>query len=297
MGWMVDLIKFRIKLIQRYLSSDSKFSKLPDGLKQNLKKSLFLPQKKFVKIFAQYFESQAKKNQYYDFGRIKMFFQNIDNKDRILVETFLMFLYPYFYGTKIFNPLTMSESLYWGDKFKINKEDIVLDLGSNIGGFSLVAGLLAKNGKVYAFDPSDNNCYFARRNLKLNGIKNVKVNQKAVTNKDGIVKFYFDKQSPASSAVVPDDFRGKLAQEVESITIDTFVETEKIKQVDFIKMDIEGSERAALKGAAKTIKRFRPKLSVCTYHLKDDIEVLPRLIWHFSPDYKIEQRVGKLFAY
>ena len=56
--------------------------------------------------------------------------------------------------------------------------------------------------------------------------------------------------------------------------------------VDFIKMDIEGSERHALRGATQTLARFKPKIAVCVYHRQDDSEVLPQIIKRARPDYE-----------
>jgi len=60
-------------------------------------------------------------------------------------------------------------------------------------------------------------------------------------------------------------------------------------------MDIEGSEQNALKGAAKTLKEFKPKLSVAVYHKKDDFDIIPALIRQIRPDYQAE--CGPIFSY
>ena len=72
---------------------------------------------------------------------------------------------------------------------------------------------------------------------------------------------------------------------VETITIDSFVEQRNLERVDFIKMDIEGSEVPALTGAIKTIQRHKPKLAICVYHKWDDLLVIPRLIHGIRNDY------------
>jgi hypothetical protein len=53
-------------------------------------------------------------------------------------------------------------------------------------------------------------------------------------------------------------------------------------------MDIEGAERKALAGAAGTIKQFRPRMSITTYHLPDDPEAVPRVALAAEPGYKTE---------
>lgn len=59
------------------------------------------------------------------------------------------------------------------------------------------------------------------------------------------------------------------------------------EKVSFIKMDIEGSELNALKGAEKLIKTYKPKLAVCVYHKREDIWEIPRLILSYVPEYKM----------
>lgn len=62
------------------------------------------------------------------------------------------------------------------------------------------------------------------------------------------------------------------------------------EKVSFIKMDIEGAEINALKGAEKTIKTYKPKLAICVYHKKEDIWEIPRLILSYVPEYRMYLR-------
>ena len=58
----------------------------------------------------------------------------------------------------------------------------------------------------------------------------------------------------------------------------------------FIKMDIEGSELRALKGAEQSIHKYRPKLAISIYHRPEDIFTLPDLLLSYHPDYKFYLR-------
>lgn len=77
---------------------------------------------------------------------------------------------------------------------------------------------------------------------------------------------------------------GRAAQKVNARSIDSILQG---KRVTYIKMDVEGAELEALKGAAGAIKKWRPRLAVCLYHKPEDIIVLPSYILSLRPDYKM----------
>lgn len=76
------------------------------------------------------------------------------------------------------------------------------------------------------------------------------------------------------------DYGNSLA---ECIALDSFIK----EKVTFIKMDIEGAEQRALKGAAEIIKKDKPKLAICLYHKLEDMWEIPFYIHELVPEYKI----------
>ncbi len=58
----------------------------------------------------------------------------------------------------------------------------------------------------------------------------------------------------------------------------------------FIKMDIEGAELEALKGAKNIIQKYAPKLAVCVYHKPEDMEEIPQLLLEYNPNYRFYLR-------
>ena len=68
----------------------------------------------------------------------------------------------------------------------------------------------------------------------------------------------------------------------------------KDKQIDLIKMDIEGAELSALSGSRKIIKKFMPVLAICIYHKPEDYFEIPMLIKKLCPNYKIYIRQYEL---
>lgn len=61
-------------------------------------------------------------------------------------------------------------------------------------------------------------------------------------------------------------------------------------RADFIKMDIEGAELEAIKGAKNTIQKYHPQLAISVYHKTEDILELPKLILEYNPRYKLYLR-------
>lgn len=169
--------------------------------------------------------------------------------------------------------------------------DIVLDLGANIGLFSLLAA--ARGGKVFAFEPIPAVLEYLALAKEVH--PEIEIIDQAASDRTGSVSITLSSgTNTASSFVLP--VEGK-SLDISCISIDDFVETYQLNTVDFIKADIEGAERLMLAGARKTLQRFAPKLSICTYHLPDDKEALERLIKQANPDYVIEHKWQKLYAH
>lgn len=75
-------------------------------------------------------------------------------------------------------------------------------------------------------------------------------------------------------------------QTVNCIRLDDWFKENNVEPT-FIKMDIEGAEVGALKGAAEAIKRLKPKLAICLYHKLTDMWEVPLLIKSMVPEYKL----------
>jgi hypothetical protein len=84
---------------------------------------------------------------------------------------------------------------------------------------------------------------------------------------------------------------------VQQVTIDSFANERNLQKVDFIKMDIEGMERNALRGATEILKKYKPRLAICTYHRPDDPVEIRKIISEARPDYQFYQASHKLFAW
>ncbi|MFC2057184.1 FkbM family methyltransferase [Chloroflexota bacterium] len=144
----------------------------------------------------------------------------------------------------------------------VKNGDIVVDLGANMGYFTLLAARLVGNkGNVYAFEPAPANYNMLVKNVDLNEYKNVIANQKAVSDVVGVVKLYLSDKDIGSHTIrerhdIPQFTESQSGEfvEVESITLDEFFKDEK-RAVNVIKMDVEGAELLALSGMERVIRQ------------------------------------------
>ncbi len=190
------------------------------------------------------------------------------------------------------------EGPYEEEGVNLENEDVVIDAGANLGFFSILAGgKIGPNGKVFAFEPIKKTANILRKNIEYNNLSNnVDVIENALGNKRGELSFAVNEDVLGCSSNVLRDGK-KNIEKVQQITLDSFVEDNNIKKIDFIKADIEGMERNLIDGAERTIKKFKPKLSICIYHLPDDPEIIEKLILDYVPEYNIRKTKQKIFAW
>lgn len=77
-------------------------------------------------------------------------------------------------------------------------------------------------------------------------------------------------------------------EQVQVTSLDWLLREGLLPPVSFIKADVEGYERELLLGAEETIRRYHPRLSLCTYHLPDDWRVLRDMVKGFRPKYRVK---------
>ncbi len=166
---------------------------------------------------------------------------------------------------------------------KVRPGQIVIDVGAHAGVFVYKA-LRDGAGKVVAIEPDPMNLECLRRNFaKEIAAGRVILVPEGAWNKPGTMTLHLGKSSGWNSMVLD---RGSSSIEVPVRRIDDMVRELALPRVDYIKIDIEGAERYALEGAMETLKTWRPRLLIDSYHLPDDGEVLPPLIRRSHADYR-----------
>jgi FkbM family methyltransferase len=157
----------------------------------------------------------------------------------------------------------------------------VFDLGANVGYYTLISSFAAgPAGRVYAFEPLPRNLAFLRRHLTLNRVKNVTVVEAAVADRVGTARFEED----ASTS------RGRLGGlgglEVRAVALDEWAGREGIPAPDLLKIDIEGAELLALRGARRMLAAAHPPIFLSTHSGKvhrDCLELLESLGYRATP--------------
>jgi FkbM family methyltransferase len=140
----------------------------------------------------------------------------------------------------------------------VHAGDVVLDGGANIGVFTRYA-LNHGARRVVAIEPAPDNLECLRRNV--GGDSRVAIYPKGVWDKEEVLTLNESNATSAMDSFVAteDTHPGpRLAL----TTIDRLVDELKLPRVDFIKLDIEGAESRALRGAARTLARFHPRLEL-----------------------------------
>jgi FkbM family methyltransferase len=161
--------------------------------------------------------------------------------------------------------------------------DYVIDAGGCFGDTALAFAIaVGENGRVFSFEPIPRLTEVFTANLSRNPHLAGRIGLFDCALSDSSDQCLMFSDYGAGSRP---DGRGSIP--TRTMSIDDFVRQSKLPKVNFIKMDIEGGERPALRGAADTIRRFRPKLAISAYHLADDLLAIPALIKEIEPSYQL----------
>lgn len=150
--------------------------------------------------------------------------------------------------------------------------DVVFDVGANVGTSALYfSDIVGAEGQVYSFEPVHQEALL--HTVTVNKKTNVEVLAYAISEQAGFATFALSDKG--IDARISEFASGQKAVNIRQtahevtvpvITIDQFVEEREIDRIDLIKLDIEGTEEYALRGAVKTLERLRPNLSIASYH-------------------------------
>jgi FkbM family methyltransferase len=130
--------------------------------------------------------------------------------------------------------------------FEINESDVVIDIGANIGTFALHASRCASRGRVFAYEPNNENYDLLIRNIALNKITNILPVRAAVSGSRGQIKLFNSSQGGFHSVLagrMSDPNRYEL---VDAVSLKDIFDEHGIERCSFLKLDCEGAEYAIL---------------------------------------------------
>lgn len=161
------------------------------------------------------------------------------------------------------------------DIVQVDKGDIFFDIGACFGD---TAKWASRNGasEIYSFEMDFLNIEV----LEKYKVDTINIIKKAVGSSNKKIRLTRSSNNPGASKINP----ASQQLDIEMITLDDFCKEKNILP-DFIKMDIEGSELDALKGAKQTLIKKRPKLAICLYHKYQDMLEIPLYLKEIVPDY------------
>lgn len=147
---------------------------------------------------------------------------------------------------------------------------VFLDIGANIGIFSFSARSALPGITVYGFEPHPRNAECFSLTAKLNGWKNVFLENIALGESEGEINLYLDESDAGGHSIFLDNLWNNQAStqaiRVPISTLDSWCHRHALTRLDVIKMDVQGAEAAVIRGGQEALARFRPSLLVELQH-------------------------------
>ena len=142
---------------------------------------------------------------------------------------------------------------------------VFIDVGANVGFFSLVAATVNPQLTLIAFEPNPSMFATLSANKRINDLSNLRVEPMAVSNVEGEAQLFLS-PSDMSASLVP-DFQKDLnpsptSVSVRTTTLDSYVQQVGLQAPMVLKIDAEGHEKAVLQGAQRTISNLKPDLVI-----------------------------------
>lgn len=144
----------------------------------------------------------------------------------------------------------------------VKHSENIIDVGANTGLYTILAGKVNDTISIHAFEPYQANHIRLKKNIELNSLKNVYLNTSAIGNYTGKVSFTVpDNNQICDTSSVDKSFTTYFYKgifnyidiEVDITTLDSYVSSKQIKNINLIKIDVENYERAVFEGAKETL--------------------------------------------
>ena len=187
---------------------------------------------------------------------------------------------PFAYGTQYFDL----------QEFEVGEEEVFVDAGclDCATDLDFIEWCGGHYKHIYAFEPDRKSYEKCLEVAREKGIDNITIVNKGLW--DCEEKLYFSHNDNSALSQIVD----KGTDEISVISLDDYLHMDR---ASFIKMDIEGAELKALKGAENIIKTYKPKLAISIYHKVNDFIDIPEYLLSIVPEYKFYVRHYSCYKY
>ena len=140
---------------------------------------------------------------------------------------------------------------------EIKPGHVVLDIGANIGYYTLLAAkLVGEQGRVFAFEPEHQNFALMNKSVKANGFHNVTLVRKAVYNATGPQTLYINQWNRGDNRIFESSDDDWPSVTIDATRLDDYFANYQ-GSIDFIKMDIQGAEITAIEGMSSLLNKHK----------------------------------------
>ena len=155
----------------------------------------------------------------------------------------------------------------------LNDGDVFIDIGANVGVFSLIAAAHNQNGQIHAFEPYSYHYNRLKQNVSINNFQNIAINCLALSDTHSKLDLFIPNTNNTGMASLfadTDHYSNYKKEKVFVTTLDIYAKAKQLQRLDLIKLDVEGAELKVLKGCKTLINRHNPliMMEVNKEHLK-----------------------------
>ena len=173
--------------------------------------------------------------------------------------------------------------------------ECILDIGANVGHYTAFLAKKNPKTKMVSVEASPKNFRLLQSNCKLNNLTNLVLYNRAISDEDDVLIDFFERESLSTidkqhleALKVPLEQIKK--EKIKTITIDSLIVREKIDHIILLKIDIEGAEVLALKGASSALKHKKIKNMIIEYHSPTNRTLITNILKNLGYNISIHER-------
>ncbi len=166
------------------------------------------------------------------------------------------------------------------------KEGVFIDIGANVGAYSLILAKKLKNLVVIAIEPETKNFDLLKKNIALNNLSNITALNQGCFSYKTKMNLYISLRGLGLHSIIKKV--GKFKSIIQVDKLDNIVNGLKLTRIDLIKIDVEGAEYEVIRGASKILKKYHPQLIIEIWDNKRFNKIFD-LLKKFN--YKLKKRI------